>query len=154
MDHFYIFLDIDGVLNKESDWKRKFSLDNHCLDALAMLYDASHHTYSSVFLILTSTWRTGVSKDGSNIQIEELEKTLKIRGMCLHGITPTSNKTRQQEIEYYIRRNNVTHYIILDDDPSLFPEPENINLYVTDYKTGLDQKDVKKILQTIKRRRR
>lgn len=46
-----------------------------------------------------------------------------------------------------IRRHGVGEYLVLDDDPSLFPEPESINLYVVDAEIGLTEKDVKKILK-------
>ena len=51
----------------------------------------------------------------------------------------------KKEIEYYIRRHSISSYIILDDDESLFPYPERINLYLTNYKTGLTESDIKKL---------
>lgn len=67
--------------------------------------------------------------------------------MAIDDSTPVSSKTRQEEIEYYIRRHNIMDYIVLDDDESLFPWPERINLYITDYNTGLTDKDVKILLK-------
>lgn len=46
---------------------------------------------------------------------------------------------------FYIKRNNVKKYIILDDDKSLFPCPDNVNLYCPNYLTGLTKKNLKNI---------
>lgn len=63
-----------------------------------------------------------------------------------------SGKSRQDEIEYYIRRNGINDYIILDDDKSLYTDISKVNIYITDYLTGLTDKDIKKVLKQIKRR--
>ena len=64
----------------------------------------------------------------------------------------TSGKSRQDEIEYYIRRNGINDYIILDDDKSLYTDISKVNIYITDYITGLTDKDTKKVLKQVKRR--
>lgn len=53
-------------------------------------------------------------------------------------------------ILYYLRKycNNTENYIILDDDKSLFIN-QDINLYLTNYKTGLIQEDINHIKQQI-----
>ena len=58
-----------------------------------------------------------------------------------------SGKSRQDEIEYYIRRNGINDYIILDDDKSLYTDISKVNIYVTDYLMGLTDKDIKKVLK-------
>jgi hypothetical protein len=63
-----------------------------------------------------------------------------------------SGKSRQDEIEYYIRRNGINDYIILDDDKSLYTDISKVNIYITDYLTGLTDKDTKKVLKQVKRR--
>ena len=63
-----------------------------------------------------------------------------------------NGKSRQDEIEYYIRRNGINDYIILDDDKSLYMDISKVNIYITDYLTGLTDKDIKKVLKQIKRR--
>lgn len=86
-------------------------------------------------VVLISTWRNG---DG----IKVLEKYFPI-----YDKTPNSNKDRQAEVEYYIKRNNITKYIIIDDDISLYNTPERVNIYIPDYKTGLTKNDIKKLLK-------
>lgn len=145
----YIFFDIDGVLNKESDWKKfRFSINSESLKVFKSFADFLSQRYgTSSKLITCSTWRAGLNNKGedSSDSGSILEKALSSVNLHLDGITPVSTKTRQEEIEYFIRRNNITSYIIIDDDPSLYPRPNDINLYVPDYKTGLISKDLKKL---------
>ncbi len=56
----YYFLDVDGVLNKESDWRIPFSINARCLKCLAELlsFDKDPH------IILSSTWRAGYTNTG------------------------------------------------------------------------------------------
>lgn len=147
---FYIFFDVDGVLNKESDWRNKFYIDEYCVDVFAKLCGKIKHKKGSVSLVLISTWRAGISKSGTDSeQIRGLTDKLRARGLTITGQTPVSNKGRQAEVEYYIRRNPVDEYIIIDDDLSLFEEPDKLAIYAPNYKTGLIDSDIKKILKII-----
>lgn len=143
----YYFLDVDGVLNRESDWRIPFSLNKSCLDCFAKIisYDKNPH------IILSSTWRAGYTNTGvlstcGNILFDKLKEY----GLQIEDSIPISTKSRQEEIEYYIRRHNISSYVVLDDDDSLFPWADRINLYLTDYKTGLTERDIKKIRRKIK----
>lgn len=150
---FYIFFDVDGVLNCKSDWNRRFTLNKSCLNA----FGALDKHFSHPIYIISSTWRVGKSEN--NIQgnpYDDLQRSLASYGIKILGSTPQSNKTRQEEISYYLRRNcnNTQDYIILDDDPSLFSRPDDINLYCTNYNTGLTEKDTSLIIRSIQNRRR
>ncbi len=146
----HVFLDVDGVLNKESDWRNKYSIDMSCVHALGTLCEE----IGPVRIILISTWRAGIGKNGDTVQIDSLRNALARVGLSIDGQTPISGKGRQAEIEYYIRRNSVSKYIILDDDRSLFYDPDKMNLYTPDYKTGLTQKDVKAVAKMLARQNR
>lgn len=140
----FYFLDVDGVLNKKSDWTSPFSVNSLCLMNFSKLIESDNNPH----IILSSTWRVGYTNKGirsarGNNLIVKLEEY----GLHIDDSTPVSSKTRQEEIEYYIRRHNIMDYIVLDDDESLFPWPERINLYITDYNTGLTDKDVKILLR-------
>lgn len=139
-----IFLDIDGVLNKESDWARPYTINPSCIKSfLSALSKLSNK--EQVEIVLSSTWRTGFSKDGNHAPY--------IKDLLLHlnivDITPPSNKSRQAEIEYYCKRNNISRYVVLDDDKSLFYNINTINLYLTNYKTGFCVDDIKKFTKYI-----
>ena len=140
----YYFLDIDGVLNHRSMWKKGFSIDPKAVENLALLLSKD----ADPKIVLSSTWRAGFDVSGNSVSTDILSEELKKYGLKIEDVTPNGkNKTRQDEIEYYIRRHGVGEYLVLDDDPSLFPEPESINLYVVDEEIGLTEKDVEKILK-------
>lgn len=138
----YYFLDVDGVLNKESDWRKPFTLNPICVNNFKKLLSCDKDSH----VILSSTWRQGFTNTG--IKSSEKDNSADVfgkYGIYIEGTTPISNKSRQEEIEYYIRRNGIKEYLILDDDESLFPRTEDINLYITNYKEGLTEADVKRI---------
>lgn len=138
----YYFLDIDGVLNKKSDWRNPFSINSLCLKNFSELIENDDDPH----IILSSTWRAGYTNKGiMSSQGNNLGVKLEEYGLHIDDSTPISSKTRQEEIEYYIRRHNIVDYIVLDDDESLFPWPERINLFLTDHNTGLTDEDVKKL---------
>ena len=140
----YLFFDVDGVLNKESDWEHKFYVNEACVGVFAEICLRLKKIYGEVRLVIVSTWRVGISQNGDNtIQMQYLEKALKRHGLYIHGQTPVSNKSRQDEISYYIRRNFVNDYMVIDDDESLYNDLRCINIYIPNYKTGLTKKDIR-----------
>ncbi|MDY5576653.1 MAG: HAD domain-containing protein [Lachnospiraceae bacterium] len=145
----YIFLDMDGVLNKESDWHKKFYINPDCLCNFEELIKKLIRN-NDIQIILTSTWRQGVSGLDDSILLP-LNSMLNKYNLRINDCTVKSNKTRQEEIEYYIRRHNVDKYIILDDDEKLFPDKNNVNLYLINYKTGFCSRDVSNIIKVIKK---
>lgn len=148
----YVFFDVDGVLNKESDWKNKFYLDTSCVKVFGELCRKLEKTYGEVRNVLISTWRAGISKSGTDAeQISGLETSLAQVGIKIYAATPITDKGRQAEVEYYIRRNQVSKYIIIDDDLSLFDDPKKLKLFVPDYRIGLVQGDIKKIMSFIRK---
>ncbi|MCR5735768.1 MAG: hypothetical protein K6G22_14265 [Lachnospiraceae bacterium] len=142
----YIFLDVDGVLNTESDWARKiYSLNPKCVESFCKLLNSINKPK----VVLSSTWRNGIARDGTTaVHVDELIKALEpagIRYLDKTGVAPDGS--RSKEIDHYLRRHPTDSYIILDDDPKLFDQKENTpNLYLTSSKTGLTDTDVKKIL--------
>ena len=149
---FYIFFDVDGVLNCKADWIARFSLNRNCLDAFGELHRALSEKYLPVYII-SSTWRAGKGDMKSNdaAQYEMLTDRLLAYGIKVSGSTPISSKGRQREIEYYLRRNcgDTDNYLVLDDDVSLFERPEEIHLFCTDHNTGLTRENVKQIKKKI-----
>ena len=146
----YIFLDVDGVLNTESDWERKiYSLNGACVATFCRLLSCLHEPK----VILSSTWRNGIARDGTTaVHIDDLLKALEPAGIMFldkTGIAPDGSRTK--EIDFYLRRHPEERYIILDDDPTLFDQQKNTpHLYLTSSKTGLTEGDVKKILKQVK----
>ena len=140
----YYFLDVDGVLNRKSDWRKPFTVNQTCVNNFKKLIS----TDKDAHIILSSTWRQGFTNTGIRASgSDDLLKVFEDVGINIEGATPKSNKSRQEEIEYYIKRNEIKEYLVLDDDESLFPRSADINLYLTDYRYGLTELDVKKILK-------
>lgn len=154
MIQVYIFLDIDGVLNCKADWNKPYTINNKCLDNFVKLCKDLSKKYGVVKIVLTSSWKEGFDIKGNNSpQITGLLHKLNIYGLVILDKTMSvSGKSRQDEIEYYIRRNGINDYIILDDDKSLYTDISKVNIYITDYLTGLTDKDTKKVLKQVKRR--
>ena len=87
-------------------------------------------------------------------QYDRLCKVLAEYGLTIFDTTPLSNKGRQAEVEFYIRRNQVDDYIVIDDDRSLYEEPDRLCFYEPDYKTGFTREDVGKALKQLKQFRK
>lgn len=147
---YYIFVDCDGVINKEASWKTSpFFVDENCIQALAELVHKLHTK-----IVLTSTWRAGFDPYGTNHspQIQHLIDIFHIYDIEIDDITPvTGGKTRSEEIAFYVKRHAIEDYVILDDDASLFSNDNR--LYLVNPKIGLTEKDVKKILKKYKKRK-
>lgn len=140
----YIFLDVDGVLNKRSDWRRPFSLNDEC----CYWFNALIRELPDVKIVLSSTWRNGIARDGSRAaHIEDLMAKMKDAGIDTIDKTATSpDGFRNKEIDFYLRRHPLDSYIILDDEESIFEGGRNTpNLYITDNTKGFTEADYKRL---------
>lgn len=145
----YIFLDVDGVLNKRSDWIRPFSLNAECVRNFNELVTR----IPNAKIVLSSTWRNGIARDGYRAaHIEDLMKALSAAG--IDTIDRTANApdgSRSKEIDYYLRRHENDSYIILDDDQNLFEDGEKTkNLFVINNEYGFRKKDIAKIIKKVR----
>lgn len=105
------------------------------------------------YIILSSTWRAEYTNTGAVVEHSDtLSSKLVEYNLIIEDSTPVSNKTRQEEIEYYIRRHSISSYIVSDDDETLFPYSERVNLYITNYKTGITESDIRKLKKICKGR--
>lgn len=143
----HIFLDIDGVLNSKKDWKNKYTFSFDCLHIFDLLLQKLKKKYENIYIVLSSSWRLGANEEILKPLLNILDKN----SIQIVGYTPKSNKTRQEEILYYIKRNKIEKYIILDDDQELFPDKNTINIYFVNYLTGLVKNDIKEIINIIKK---
>ena len=141
----FIFLDIDGVLNKELDWIHPFTINNENLKVFCSLCSKLQKN-KHISIVLISSWRTA----GDIPDLIKLRETLSGRGIKIIGSTPATDKGRQAEVEYFIKRNGIKDYIIIDDDISLYDTPEHINIYVPNYRKGLTNSDIKAICKKMR----
>jgi hypothetical protein len=142
----YLFLDIDGVLNRESDWVHPYTVNRTNVKSLAKLMEA----LPDAQIVLTSSWRAGweESCDSCTPQIQALRDILGEYGLSISGKTakaPDGNRLR--EISHFLNGHPKAPYLILDDDEGEYPvRPDQ--LYLTDPKAGLTDADIKRIRKT------
>lgn len=137
----FVFLDVDGVLNRKEDWKTPYTLNNECIDNFAQAVKGF-----DVKIILTSSWRKGfVSRGNPNNlpQIKNLEKKMLERGLSITGAVDRTNMSRMGAIQDFLNIHP-GDYLILDDDLSEYSSRPK-KLYLVDSITGINKKDVAKI---------
>lgn len=127
----FVFLDIDGVLNTESDWNRLYTLNLRCVEAFVRKYKGSK-------VILTSSWKNGYSPIFNNCSepIQDLISVLSDGGVSVVG--RIDDGPRDTMIAKFVKDHNLKSdsYIILDDDRSEF-NSHTENLIIINSKTGI-----------------
>ena len=134
----YIFLDIDGVLNKKEDWKHPFTLNKKNMDVFNMFLKRINNPR----IILISSWRKGFVSPGNQNNapyIKELEDRIRY-GRVIGKISDTITD-RQKGIEMFLSEH-LGDYIVFDDDKTEY-KYEQDNLVLINCNTGLTTKDVK-----------
>lgn len=144
----FIFLDIDGVLNKSSQWNGAiaYPLDDGCITEFASYVKACGGR-----IILTSSWRMGFVSSGNpknTPQIRSLERKLMDRGVKVLGTTRDMG-SRSREINLFVKKYPNEKYVILDDDESEYkrlPDALREHLYLTNPAKGFTRKDTRELL--------
>ena len=156
---YYIFLDVDGVLNQSSTkatlrapsnpYTSFKGIDPRNLEIFAELVTTLKNKYS-ISIVLSSSWRYDTDRDGNhadNIFRNELVKQLASIGITLDADTPIINESRRgMEIATYIAGLDELPegYVILDDvvfnDFSAYRAMRH--LVQTDYYLGLTKKHI------------
>lgn len=138
----YVFLDVDGVLNTEADWRVPFSLNKSCL-ARFELWCKRQQT-KKLQVVLSSTWKNGYSRFGAcSVPVQRLVDYLNNMGIEVVGRTMTcEDEDRAAEITEYIVRHNLNPHdcIVLDDDRSIFKStlPEGVQFPPINCKRGIE----------------
>lgn len=142
----FIFLDVDGVLNTEKDWKNHPSVNEKCIRNLAAALSGT-----GAKIILTSSWRKGfISRNNPNNspQIRMLEQALEKQGLSVRGTVNPDESDRLSAIREFLSKHP-DKSIILDDDISEYTKrPEN--LLLTNSKQGFTEKDAQKLKRMIR----
>lgn len=146
-----IFLDIDGVLNSQETFRKKYQLykktgklsleiDNEMLENLQKVV-----TETSAKVVLTSCWRNHFINLKNNIvaKTEKGSRLLKLfedYNINVYDLTPYKNANRETEILMWLDNYNPESFAIIDNDYSYFDEllPYVIKTNSTgDYDLGL-----------------
>ena len=150
-EELYIFLDVDGVLNRARDWERMlFPLNLECIRWFGETVKALREQYE-VHLILSSSWRDGFQLRGTHSrQVAELVQKLAFFAIEIEGKTPFDlDGNRAEEINSYLGRNHLEgkRAIVLDDAQGLFqsPLPERVTLHLVNPGTGFCKEDFEQL---------
>ena len=158
--NFYIFLDIDGVLDNENYWWKCFNkhhvkgimscdywpLDPKCLFNLMKLYQYIQKQKYKPKIILTSTWR--LSKTSTEI----VKCRLAEYGMVLYSSTPNINGVRGEEIVSWLSNNNLytNTFIVIDDEiKDILQYIKKDKIIQTTFKKGFNKKCLNLAKQSI-----
>ncbi len=158
---YYVFLDVDGVLNHNSTKDRigfYLGLDDKNLDVFKRLMDRLYEEKGreNVSIILSSSWRVGISQHEFKASPDELQTALKQRlkdlDLVIDDITPyLSEFCRGREISEYLSEKDVDGYVVLDDD--MFEDFKEVkttaHLVQTSFIHGLQDKHIEKALEMI-----
>lgn len=132
-----IFLDIDGVLNTNSD--REILNDK-----VKLLSELVSKTGADV--VLSSSWRYGWNQPELNkpgTRIYRLKQLLKNNCIVIKD-TIGLDLTKSMQIKNYLNTNMISNYIVLDDEPI-----DAGNLVKTNGDVGLTQFDCQKAAQLL-----
>jgi len=146
-----LFLDIDGVVNKQDNWDRSkglgpFPIDSYCAFLVGRIQIAT-----GCDVVLSSSWRHHPEA------IEKVRENI----VPLIGITPTLMKKydppvfargrnwdyslRGDEVEAWLMKYpEVTEYAILDDDSDFYDDQP---LFKTSFKTGLTEEIANQVIE-------
>lgn len=163
MKQFYIFLDIDGVLNNMTYWdecfKRHnvkgimsmhcFPFDPKCLNNLMKLNQEIQKQNYKVKIILSSTWRL------NRVDTEIVNSRLAEYGMRIFANTIRLNSgNRGLEIKNFLENEKygkAENFLILDDEiRDIANEFEDNHIIHTDFNTGFDDDKLQEAIIKVK----
>ena len=129
-----LFLDVDGVLNKDSG--RSAPLD----PSLVKLFLGWWVPYRlEVEIVLSSSWRFS----------DKHKATLRSAGINFRGETPPGRGIRGEEIRSALMHHKSKEYAILDDNSDMLPE-QLPHFVQTNQTIGLQPKDLIRVTRILK----
>lgn len=163
MKLFYIFLDIDGVLNNMNYWDECFArhhvkgimsmhcfpFDPKCLNNLFKLNQELQKKNYNVKIVLSSTWRL------NRVDTEIVNSRLAEYGMRIFANTISLNSgNRGLEIKDFLedeQYGKADNYLILDDEIKDIKEQfEGKNIIHTNFNTGFDNAKLEEAIKKVK----
>lgn len=140
-----IFLDIDGVLNSNHDIIRGVQLDP---EKMLLVRDLSKEFGAEI--VASTSWNIMGTKN-----LNFILKSV-VPGFNIHDITPhleympdkSEGDLRGREITQWLSEHSeVTHYVVLDDDPVSYVEG---HLVLTDPWKGITEEDIEKAREILR----
>lgn len=159
MKLFYIFLDIDGVLNNMDYWNECFErhhvkgimsmncfpFDPKCLNNLMKLNQELREKNFNVKIVLSSTWRL------NQTDVEIVNTRLAEYGMRIFAKTISlNNGNRGLEIKNFLKNEKygkADNFLILDDEIRDIAEQfEERHIINTNFNTGFDDEKLEEAI--------
>lgn len=156
-----IFLDVDGVLNSEVEFREAA---NKGIKTSAIIGDEHLKLLKHIVnvtgarIVVSSTWRLGVTRTPNGVfrgdsYFEKLKDDLKRFDIEILDVTPNLNGERGDEIKRWISNYEKDHpklesFVILDDDSDMGEFTET-NLVHTSFKDGLQVSHMKKAINIL-----
>ena len=166
MKIFYVFLDIDGVMNDFAYWKKckersgtskymsmqNYPFNPNSLNNLMLLNKALLKYRAIMRIVLSSTWRL----DSESTSI--VKSRLAEYGMTIYDKTPQLdrlpldklNSHRSFEIKEWLKNNkNPSKYLILDDDSDIVNNFDKEKYINTDQYYGFNNEKLQEALKKV-----
>ena len=159
---FYIFLDIDGVLNNMKYWNECFErhkvkgimsmncfpFDPKCLSNLMKLNQELQKQNYNVKIVLSSTWRL------NQVDIGIVNSRLAEYGMRIFATTISlSSGKRGLEIKNFLedeQYGKADNYLILDDEiKDIVEQFEEKHIIHTNFNTGFDNEKLEEAIRKL-----
>lgn len=162
-----IFLDVDGVLNNHSLFKKTKDERSAYANSLPEFDDITQEQWTMFYgymidpyaisllkdilqatdakIVVSSTWRN------NDKTYNALKENLKNHGIdCIVGKTPRfPGELRGTEIQQYLNENQgIENYVIIDDDSDMLDEQKS-NFVQTNTQIGLTADDAKKVIEIL-----
>lgn len=166
MKPFYVFLDIDGVMNDYEYWNKckarhgngsvmsyqNYPFNPNSLNNLMLLNKELLHKQYAMRIILSSTWRE------DKISKAIVESRLAEYGMMIFDITPglerlpldKLNSHRSFEIKKWLETHqNPQNYLVLDDDSDIINNFEQKHYINTNARYGFNDEKLQEAIGKI-----
>ena len=166
MKPFYVFLDIDGVMNDFEYWNKckakhgnasvmscqNYPFNPNSLNNLMLLNKELQHKQYAMRIVLSSTWRE------DKISKAIVESRLAEYGMVLYDKIPESerlpldklNSHRSFEIKEWLEKHqNPLNYLVLDDDSDIIDNFEEKHYINTDARYGFNGEKLQEAIAKI-----
>ena len=145
----YCFFNVDGLLNRTSDWNKPFTI-NYGLANFFCFFLSEH----DLIPILTSSWRFGFNRAGDRSNapyIKELEAIFDSYGLMICDKTPfLKGRPRNKEIERFLYFHRGKDYIVIDGDSGEY-DRINDRVCFIDPKSGFTEADARKADKLLKK---
>ena len=162
----YIFLDIDGVMNNQTDWLNKAKNNLEEFQGHRMFCDKAWELLSNVCattnarVVLSSSWRLGltstkegfISRHSDDHSSGKLLTYFKKYHIELVGLTPSYYDNRGTQITTYVENylKPTDNWVVLDDEDSdMYGIPKE-KIIKTEFETGLLPEHCERIVNYFK----